>query len=75
MDTHQLERSVIISSRPGEGEIIWNTPYAQRLYYGETFNFDKSQNPNAGPFWFERAKAAHLSDWERLAQRIVDRNL
>lgn len=38
---------------------------------GKKLTYDKSQNPNAGPFWFERMKADHLDDIIRLAQAAV----
>lgn len=39
------------------------------------FKFDKSQNPNAGPFWVERMKADHLSDIVKEAQNLVKKEL
>ena len=38
---------------------------------GEKLTYDKTQNPNAGPFWFERMKADYLNDIIRLAQAAV----
>lgn len=64
-----LAASGISSSRIGEGQIIWSTPYARRHYYNPQYNFDTTKNSQAGGMWFERAKAAHLSDWVKLAAR------
>lgn len=74
-DTGQLEMSSIINSRIGEGLLVWNTPYARRQYYGVNYNFSTDRNPNAGPLWFERAKALHFNAWKTLAQRIIDENI
>lgn len=74
-DTGELERSSIRFSRPGEGHIEWNTPYARRLYYNPQYDFSKDVNPNARGAWFEEAKARHVSDWARLAENEIRRNL
>lgn len=75
MDTQQLERSGIINSKIGEGLLIWNTPYARRIYYGEQYNFSKDKNPNARALWFEYAKSIHLASWRELAKRAIEDNL
>lgn len=74
-DTGELERSSIRFSRPGEGHIEWNTPYARKIYYGVHFNFSKDVNPNARALFFEEAKARHVSDWARLVENEIRRNL
>ena len=74
-DTGELMRSSLRSSRIGEGLIVWNTPYARRLYYNPQYNFSKDQNPNAQGLWFEAAKAIHYPEWVKLAQKVVDENL
>ena len=33
--------------------------------------YDTSQNPMAGPHWFERAKADHLTEWLDEARRVM----
>lgn len=33
--------------------------------------YDTSQNTMAGPFWFERAKADHLTEWLDEARRVM----
>ncbi|PEU16828.1 minor capsid protein, partial [Bacillus sp. AFS019443] len=67
-DTGELERSSIRFSRPGEGHIEWNTPYARRTYYGVNFNFSRDSNPNASSLWFECAKARNVTDWARIVE-------
>lgn len=75
MDTNTLERSGITNSKIGEGVLIWNTPYARRIYYGVEFNFSKDKNPHARALWFEYAKSVHLQSWKDLAKRAIEDNL
>lgn len=63
MDTGELVRSAIRSSRIGQGQIIYDTPYSRRLYYNPQYNFSRDVNPRAQGLWFEAAKAAHLQEW------------
>lgn len=62
-----LEKSGILSTTVGSGEVIWNTPYARYLYYGKVMvgrapkkviNKDLQFHgaPMRGAFWFERMK-------------------
>ncbi|WP_242227170.1 minor capsid protein [Bacillus cereus group sp. BfR-BA-01315] len=74
-DTGELERSSIRFSRPGEGHIEWSTPYARRNYYGVNFSFSKDSNPNSGPLWFESAKARNVTDWAKIVENEIKRNL
>lgn len=74
-DTGELERSSIRFSRPGEGHIEYNTPYARRIYYGVDFNFSKDVNPNARALFFEEAKARHVRDWARIVEQAIKDNL
>ncbi|MEN1938974.1 minor capsid protein [Paenibacillus sp. 102] len=74
-DTGELERSSLRFSRPGEGHIEWNTPYARRLYWNPQYNFSQDVNPNARGLWFEEAKARHVTDWARIVENEIKRNL
>lgn len=60
-DTGNLAGSVARASTLGR--IIWDTPYARRLYYGQNFVFSKDSNPLARALWFEAAKAQYLKQW------------
>ena len=53
------------------GRIVYDTPYARRLYYGRNFNFTKAFNPQAGAFWFKRAKPVWFQKWRNLVDRIL----
>lgn len=74
-DTTELKRSGVRFSRPGEGHVGWDTPYARRLYYNPQYNFSKQPNPNARGLWFEEAKARHVSDWARIVEDTIKNNL
>ncbi|WP_267379399.1 minor capsid protein [Bacillus sp. GM_Baccil_2] len=74
-DTTELKRSGVRYSRPGEGHVGWDTPYARRLYYNPQYNFSKDVNPNAQGLWFEAAKAAHLGDWQRIVKQTTEDNI
>ena len=55
----------------GSGEIVYNAPYARRMYYGTGYNFSKAKHPQASAQWFEKAKAVKLKDWTSGVQRII----
>ena len=65
-----LQSSAINHSKIGEGEVIWNTPYARRLYYNPQFNFSKDLNPKAQGLWFEAAKAQKQKSWLQGAEKL-----
>ena len=62
-DRGMLEGSSFVHSKPEEGHIEWNTPYARRLYWNPQYEFSKDSNPNARGLWFEYAKSQHLPEW------------
>lgn len=74
-DTGQLEDSSLIASRIGQGELIWDTQYARKVYYGVDINFHTDMNPNAQALWFEVAKSRFLSDWVKAAGKEAGDNL
>lgn len=75
MDTHTLERSALINTRLGSGLVVWQTPYARKLYYNTNANFSKDQNPNARALWFEAAKAQKRDIWLEKAELAVKSKL
>ena len=50
----QNESTFVDQSGAAEGhvDIVSATPYARRLYYHPEYNFDTTNNPNAGGQWF-----------------------
>ncbi|MED1602603.1 minor capsid protein [Alkalihalophilus marmarensis] len=74
-DIWNLRDSSLRFSNLEEGQLVWQTPYARKLYFGVRFNFSRDKNPNAGPLWYERARAAYLPQWQNVAKRTVEQNL
>ena len=70
--TGTLQKSGIINTRIGSGEVTWRTLYAHRLYY-EYQKPAHQANPNACAKWFEAAKARWLEKWTRLVNEYVKR--
>jgi hypothetical protein len=73
-DTGTLIASSLVHSRPQEGKLIWQTPYARRQYWAIRTAF-KTVNPGATWRWCEAAKQRHKARWERQAQRLTEMNL
>lgn len=74
-DTGALMNSALMASDFDAGKAIWDVPYAKKLYFNPSINFSTDKNPNAQAFWFETAKSAYLSDWVKMAQSEVNRNV
>ena len=59
----------IIDSKTGVLLGYYSPP--QKKPTDRKLTYDKAQNPNAGPFWFERMKADHLDDIIRHAEAAM----
>ncbi|MEG0165646.1 hypothetical protein [Anaerorhabdus sp.] len=58
-DTGELERSGFVKKvKLGVYQIIFDTPYARRLYWHPEFNFRQDKNANARGEWMEPYKEA-----------------
>ena len=68
-DSGLLETSSIKASNTKKGEVVWNTPYAKRVYY--TGNPSKDVNSNASLMWFEKAKSKYWKDWINIVSKII----
>ena len=64
-DTGTLQQSGILNTVIGSGEVVYQTPYARRMYYNPQYNFQGA--PQRGAYWFERMKADHKDDILRAA--------
>ena len=71
--TGTLQKSAIINSRLGSGELVWKTPYARRQYY-DYHKPPYQPNPNACGKWFEAAKARWLEKWVRFVNERIKRS-
>jgi len=65
LDTGMLQKSAILNSVLGSGQLVWNTPYAVDQYYNKP-NKSHQRNPNACRLWFEVAKSKNQDVWEKL---------
>lgn len=74
-DTGNLRNSSIQATKPGTGQIKWDTPYAARLFYHPEYNFSKDMNPRARGRWFDAAKAEYGAQWPGVAQKAVSEYL
>ena len=75
MDSGALIDSSLTHSRPQEGLLIWQTPYARRQYWEIRTAYTKEGHSNATWKWCEAAKKNHLEQWKRQAQRALEMNL
>lgn len=66
-ESSMLEKSGILGTTIGSGEVVWNAPYARYLYYGQVMvgrapkvltarKLTYHGAPMRGAFWFERMK-------------------
>ena len=52
-NTGELERSGFMRGSKSKYQIIYDTPYARRLYWHPEYKFRKDKNPNAGGLWMQ----------------------
>lgn len=55
--TSMLQKSGILGTEIGKGEVCWIAPYARKQYY--TTADSRSYDAKRGGHWFERMKADH----------------
>lgn len=75
--TGQLDSSVMRASKMGDGEIVYDTPYAREIYYGvsyktgKKFNYNRRFHPLASEQWIEQSKSAYLEKWTDIVREIL----
>lgn len=74
-DEDYLMKSGILHTKPGTGKVMWQMPYARRLYYNPQYNFSKDKNPNAQGLWYEAAKAQNRQHWIDQYEKAVKSKL
>lgn len=52
-NTGELERSGFMKVSKSKYQIIYDTPYARRLYWHPEYKFRTDKNPNAGGLWMQ----------------------
>lgn len=69
--TGALARSVQTASFIGAGLVIYDTPYAKKVYYDRKSSVTRDVHPKATPFWFEKSKKENLRSWTDAVGRIL----
>ena len=70
-DTGMLIASSNTHSKPQDGKLIWQTPYARRQYWA----IQTSLKPGRTWKWCETAKRKWSARWKKLAEEGLRRNL
>jgi len=70
-DTGILVASALLSSKPEDGLLVWNTPYAGQQYYSKRSPGSQTGTLR-GPYWGERMKADNLAQLSSFVKRRVD---
>ena len=65
--TSMLEKSGLLGTVVGSGEVKYIAPYARFQYYSTAQS--RIYDPRRGGMWFERMKAAHRKDILRAAEK------
>ena len=73
LDQGQLRESSETASDVKSGTLVWDTPYARRVYYTGTPS--KDQNSNASLMWCEVAHDAHGKEWNKIAQKEFEKGM
>lgn len=81
-----LIKLMLMQSPVEQPQVVIDAPQARYLYYGKVMvgtapkvvtekdlTYDKTKNPQAGPFWDRRLKAAEGKTMQADLQRYVDR--
>lgn len=67
-DTGNLIESSLLASKPEKGVLVWDTPYAKKMYYvGAPV---RDENPHASVMWAHRAAEEHRKKYEGILQKI-----
>lgn len=72
-ETGELARSSERASDLKEGLLVWDTPYARRVYY--TGDPSGDENPGASLMWAHKAAAENLEKWLKTGWEEFLRNM
>lgn len=69
MEVGTLATAAVDSSEKAKGrfKLVYNTPYARRLYWHPEYNFRTDKNPNARGEWLEPWLTGEKKDFARKA--------
>ncbi|PWV97440.1 hypothetical protein DFQ01_12184 [Paenibacillus cellulosilyticus] len=81
--TGELERSAFVDesqAKKGQVSVVYDTPYARRLYWHPEYNFRRDKNRNAQGMWLEEwaqggkeniVKRVFTKIWKKLTGGII----
>ena len=69
-DSGALIDSSILASRIKDGVLVWDTPYAKRVYYTGTPSTDR--NSNASLMWAQKAASENRDKYQKMLQKVAD---
>jgi len=69
VDEGTLRDSEPMSSDYEGGKLVWNTPYAKRVYNADSVR--RTKNPKASPHWAEVTKQEKLPNWKKFAAGLL----
>lgn len=72
-DSWELMKSSKRASDPAKGELVWDTPYAKRVYYTGRPSHD--ENPDAELMWVHVARDRYGNDWVTLFANLAKKEI
>ena len=73
MDTGEMIMSSLRASDLPKGELVWDTPYAKRVYFTGTPSTDR--NPDAELMWVHVARDRYSKDWLVVFQNLAKKEV
>lgn len=73
MDTGEMIRSSIRASEPEKGRLVWDTPYARKVYYAGSPAHDS--NPNARLLWAHFAYTQNRDKYIKMLDKLAKEKL
>lgn len=68
-DTGEMIRSSITASQPEKGMLVWDTPYANKVYLTGTPATDK--NPNASLMWAHKGYSQNIGKYNEMVRKMM----
>ena len=72
-DQGTLKQSSYAASDHKKGNLVWNTPYAKRVYYTGTVS--KAVNSQAALRWAHKAAQKYQKDWGKAGDKAMQEAL
>ena len=70
-DTGELIRSSRMYSDTRAGVLVWDTPYAKRVYFEGVPNTTTNHNPEAVLMWCDYAYDRYHEDWQGIVAGVL----